>query len=102
MLAFIDETRTIEGLSTERMNFRTKARIKTAIQRAAALSGVDDSTFTMSAALREAERVIAAYEHTYLQTVDHQAFFAAMEATAEPSQKLLAAAERYKSRVISR
>lgn len=48
------------------MNFRTKAAIKATIQRAAALSGVDDSTFTMSAALREAEKVIEAHEHTLL------------------------------------
>jgi hypothetical protein len=31
-----------EERSTERMNFRVKPRIKSAIQRAAALSGVDD------------------------------------------------------------
>lgn len=102
MLAFTDETQAIEGRSKERMNFRTKAPIKAAIQRAAALSGVDDSTFTMSAALREAERVIEAHEHTRLESVDHAAFFAALEAPSEPGKALLAAAERYKARVTSK
>lgn len=102
MLAFTDETRAISGNSTERMHFRTKAPIKATIQRAAALSGVDDSTFTMSAALREAERVIEAHEHTRIQEVDHAAFFAALDAPAEPAGALLDAAKRYKARVTSR
>jgi uncharacterized protein (DUF1778 family) len=38
-----------EERNTERMNFRVKPRIKATIQRAAALSGVDDSVFAMSA-----------------------------------------------------
>jgi uncharacterized protein (DUF1778 family) len=70
--------------------------------RAAALSGVDDSTFTMSAALREAERVIEVHEHTHLHEVDHAAFFAALDAPAEPADALLEAANRYKARVTSR
>lgn len=102
MLAFTDETLDVMGTSTERMNFRTKAPIKAAIQRAAALSGVDDSTFTMSAALREAERIIDAHEHTRLEAIDHAAFFAALEAPSEPGDALIDAAERYKSRVTSR
>jgi uncharacterized protein (DUF1778 family) len=35
-----DETGEVDERSTERMNVRTKPRIKQAIQRAAALSGV--------------------------------------------------------------
>jgi len=101
MLAFTDETRTVTGNSTERMHFRTKAAIKEAIQRAAALSGVDDSTFTMSAALREAERVIEAHEHTRIEDVDHAAFFAALESPDEPGEALVYAARRYRARVTS-
>lgn len=102
MLSFMDETRAFSGNSTERMHFRTKAAIKATIQRAAALSGVDDSTFTMSAALREAERIIRAHEHTHLQAVDHAAFFAALDVPPAPGEPLLSAAERYKTRVASR
>ena len=43
MLAFDDATKGLDERSSERMNFRTKPRIKAIIQRAAALSGVDDS-----------------------------------------------------------
>lgn len=46
MRTFDESTSEIDERSTERMNFRTKPRIKQAIQRAAALSGVDDSVFT--------------------------------------------------------
>jgi uncharacterized protein (DUF1778 family) len=102
MLSFTDETQAVSGNNTERMHFRTKAPIKAKIQRAAALSGVDDSTFTMSAALREAERIIEAHEYTRLQAVDHAAFFAALDAPAEPGKALVSAAERYKARVASR
>ncbi len=98
MLAFKDSTRASEGASTSRMNFRTKESIKATIQRAAALSGVDDSSFTMSAALREAQRTIAAHDRTVLEPVDHLAFFAALDASSEPTEALSAAAERYRSR----
>lgn len=43
MPVFKDMTAEIDEPNDARMGFRTKARIKTAIQRAAALSGVDDS-----------------------------------------------------------
>jgi hypothetical protein len=56
------------------MNFRTKPRIKQAIQQAAALSGVDDPVFTMNAAYRSAMETIAAHERTTLQPVDHSRF----------------------------
>ena len=42
MLAFDDATKDFNERSSERMNFRTKPRIKQIIQRAAALAGVDD------------------------------------------------------------
>lgn len=54
METFHDEIREIEERSSERMNFRTKPRIKKAIQQAAALAGVDDSVFTMNAAYKAA------------------------------------------------
>jgi uncharacterized protein (DUF1778 family) len=102
MLSFTDETREISGKNDARMHFRTKEPIKARIQMAAALSGVDDTAFTMSAALREADRIIEAHEHTRLQAIDHAAFFAALDAPADPEEALLKAAERYKARVTSR
>ncbi|MDG1416175.1 MAG: DUF1778 domain-containing protein [Maricaulis sp.] len=84
--------------NSERMNFRTKPRIKEAIQRAAALSGLDDSAFTMNAAYKAALETISSHEQTHLQVEDHQAFFDALEAPAEPSDALQTAFDRYKNR----
>ncbi len=102
MLSFTDETTGFEGRNSERINFRTKAPIKVAIQRAAALSGVDTSTFTMSAALREAEKVIEVHERTRLASVDQEAFFSALEAKPDLNDALINATERYRSRVASK
>lgn len=54
MLAFHDKVAEIEERSSERMNFRTRPRIKQVIQRAVALSGVDASVFPMNAAYQAA------------------------------------------------
>ena len=102
MLAFHDMVAELEERSSERMNFRTKPRIKQAIQRAAALSGVDDSVFTMNAAYRAATETIAAHERTTLQPVDHQAFFAALNSPSAPTTKLRDAFRRHKETIASR
>ncbi|WP_033923556.1 type II toxin-antitoxin system TacA family antitoxin [Sphingomonas sp. 37zxx] len=102
MLGFQDEVGAVEERSSERMNFRTKPRIKQAIQQAAALSGVDDSVFTMNAAYRSAMETIAAHERTSLQPVDHASFFAALDAPSAPTDRLRAAFARYRETIISR
>jgi len=84
-----------------RMNFRTKPRIKAAIQRAAALAGLDDSAFTMQAAYQAARAVISAYERTELQAVDHDAFFSALEQPAPATAALSAAFKRHQNTVSS-
>jgi uncharacterized protein (DUF1778 family) len=102
MLGFQDHIGVVEERSSERMNFRTKPRIKHAIQQAAALSGVDDSVFTMNAAYRSALETIAAHERTSLQQVDHQAFFAAFDTPPTPTDRLRAAFARYRETIISK
>lgn len=102
MLAFHDETQDIDERNTERMNFRTKPRIKKAIQQAAALSGVDDSVFTMNAAYQSAMQTIAAHERTVLQPVDHAAFFAALDKPPEATDRLKAAFERHRKTISSK
>ncbi|KJZ28320.1 hypothetical protein TW83_17930 [Paracoccus sp. S4493] len=102
MRAFVDETTTIDEPSDARMSFRTKKRIKNTIQRAAALSGVDDTTFAVSAAYREAKNTINAHERTVLQPVDHEKFFAALDAPAKPIPALVDAIKRYHTRVVAR
>jgi uncharacterized protein (DUF1778 family) len=102
MRTFRDEISAVDERSSERMNFRTKPRIKQAIQRAAALSGVDDSVFTINAAYRSAMETIAAHERTMLQPVDHAAFFAAIESPPAPTTKLRAARERHRTSIVSK
>ena len=99
MLAFRDSVAEVDERSTERMNFRTKRRIKEAIQRAAALSGVDDSVFTMNAAYRSAMETIAAHERTVLQPIDHAAFFAALDNPPAATDKLRTAFARHKETI---
>ena len=95
MRGFKDSTQAIHERNEARMNFRTKPRIKQAIQNAAALSGVDDSVFTMNAAYQAALATIAEHERTALQAVDHEAFFSALDKPAAPSEALRAAFERH-------
>jgi uncharacterized protein (DUF1778 family) len=102
MSPFSDRVKAVDEPSTERMNFRIKPRIKQVIQRAAALSGVDDSVFTMNAAYRSALETIAAHERTVLQPVDHAAFFAALDQPPAPTAKLKAAVARHRTTVESR
>jgi valyl-tRNA synthetase len=70
-----------------------------AIQRAAALAGVDDSTFTMNAAYQAALATIAAHERTALQPVDHAAFFAALDQPPAPTAPLRQAFRRHRQTV---
>ena len=102
MIAFKDMTAEIDEPNDARMGFRTKARIKTAIQRAAALSGVDDSAFTINAAYQSAITTIAAHERTLLQPVDHAGFFAALDNPPEPTDRLRVAFKRHSETVVSK
>jgi uncharacterized protein (DUF1778 family) len=102
MLAFQDSTKTVDERAEARMNFRTKPRIKNAIHQAAALSGVDDSVFTMSAAYQAALETIKAHEQTVLTSVDHEAFFVALNTPPAPTAALLAAFRRHRETVVSK
>lgn len=99
MQAFEDRTAAIGERSTSRMNFRTKPHVKAAIQRAAALSGVDDSVFALNAAYKAALETIETHERMTLDPLDHQAFFDALDNPGEPTPALREAAARYKARV---
>ncbi|KJF67627.1 type II toxin-antitoxin system TacA family antitoxin [Rhizobium nepotum] len=102
MLTFKDVTAEIDEPNTARMNFRTKERIKNAIHRAAALSGVDDSAFTINAAYQSAIETIAAHETTTLKPVDHQSFFDALDNPPAPTERLKAAFYRHGETVVSK
>jgi uncharacterized protein (DUF1778 family) len=101
MRAFHDKIDAIDERNEARMNFRTKPRIKSAIQKAAALSGVDDSVFTMNAAYQAAMATISAHELTLLQPVDRETFFAALDAPSAPTEALRAAFRQHRRTVLS-
>lgn len=94
--------KSLDERSDARMHFRTKPRIKAAIRKAAALSGMDDSSFAMSAAYKAALETIAIHERTQLRPEDHAAFFAALDAPPEPTDELRAAFTRRNERSTSR
>lgn len=98
MRAFNDTTKDIDERASERMGFRTKPHIKQAIQRAAALSGVDDSVFTMNAAYQSALAIITAHDRTHLQPSDHAAFFDALDNAPEPTDAMKKAVARHQAR----
>jgi uncharacterized protein (DUF1778 family) len=102
MHAFHDTTKDIDERASERMNFRTKPHIKRAIQQAAALSGVDDSVFTMNAAYVSALETIAAHERTVLAPADHAAFFDALDGPPAPTAKLRDAFAHHRARIASK
>jgi uncharacterized protein (DUF1778 family) len=102
MLGFQDSVSAIDERNSARMNFRTKPRIKEIIQKAAALTGVDDSVFTMNAAYQSALKTIEAHENTSLTSLDHEAFFAALDKPPAPSAKLEAAFDRYRNTIVSK
>lgn len=102
MHGFRDASKAIDERNEARMNFRTKPRIKSAIQTAAALSGVDDSAFAINAAYKAALETISAHERTALQPVDHEAFFSALDTSPEPTEALRAAFRRHRETVVSK
>ena len=99
MRSMIDSTADIDEKSTERMNFRVKPRIKETIQRAAALSGMDDSAFTTNAAYQAALDTINSHERTTLAPVDHAAIFEALDNPPAPTKALKDAAHSHRKRV---
>jgi uncharacterized protein (DUF1778 family) len=101
MLSFTNPADAIDEPNDARMQFRTKARVKETIQRAAALSGVDDSAFMISAAYQSAMATIQAHEQTQLHADDMHAFFTALDSPAEPTPALKAAHTRYQGRTRS-
>ena len=102
MFGFHDKTAQIDESISERMSFRTKPYIKRTIERAAALLGVDNSAYVMSAAYEAANSTIAAHECTGLQMADCEAFFATIDNPPAPAIELRSAFRRHKETVETR
>ena len=88
MLSFHDSMAAIDEPKTARMEQRTKPSVKAQIQQAAALLGVDETTFVISAALEQAKSTIADQERTILSAEDREVVLAALDTPAEPTEAL--------------
>ena len=99
MLNFHDHAAAIDEPKTARMEQRTKPHVKAQIQQAAALLGVDETTFVTSAALERARNTIAEHERTLLSAEDRAVVLAALDAPADPTDALREAMALHEARV---
>jgi uncharacterized protein (DUF1778 family) len=90
-----------ETRNTARFNVRTRPHVKALIQRAAALSGVDDTAFIMNAAYDAAARTIERHERIVLTGADAAAVLAAIDNPPPPTEKLKAAMKRHRETIKS-
>ena len=102
MIGFEDATKSIDEAEKANMSFRTKPSIKSAIEKAATLSGVDASAYAMNAAYKAAMETIEAHERTFLQPCDYEAVFSALDNPPKPTRALRDAYLQYCKRVVSR
>jgi len=99
MRAFTDTTTAINEPKTARMEQRTKPHVKATIQQAAALLGVDETTFIASVAYERARAAIADHQSTLLSAADSAMFLAALDAPPATSEALKAAVRLHASAV---
>lgn len=71
-----------------RLEFRAPPSVKADIKRAAALMGMDDTSYALSVLREHARAAIEAHERTRLNDADSQAFLAALDAPAEPTEAM--------------
>ena len=99
MLSFHNSADAIDEPKSARMEQRTKPLVKAQIQQAAALLGVDETTFVTSVALERARITIAEHERTVLTAQDRDVILAALDAPAEPTDALRQAMALHGARV---
>lgn len=96
MYSLNDQTAAIKEPSDERMHFRVKKRVKQTIRQAAVLTGMDDSSFVISAAYDAAIKAIEAHQKTVLQEIDFEPFFTALDNPPAPTEALMKAFKRHR------
>lgn len=97
MLNFSDAAAAIDEPKTARMEQRTKPSIKAQIQKAAALLGIDETTFVTSAALERARSTIADQERTLLSAEACKRVLAVLDNPLEPTEALREAMKLHKA-----
>ncbi len=88
MLKFTNLAADIEEPKSARMEQRTKPSIKAQIQQAAALLGVDETTFVTSVALECTRATLADHKRTLLSARDREIVLSALESPVEPTVTL--------------
>ncbi|MGE0653290.1 MAG: DUF1778 domain-containing protein [Alphaproteobacteria bacterium] len=83
----------------ERIGVRTTGVVKATLVHAAALSGQSLSDFILQSALNVAKETVSAHERLELTSADRETFIEALFNPSEPSERLKAAARRYKDAV---
>ena len=97
-----DTTQIIEGDETEALDLRLKPLVLEAIQHAAALSGLDEASFTASAAYDRALEVIETTGAINLTPADYATIREAIDNPRPPTAALIAAIERHNRTIISK
>lgn len=92
MKAFEDTTAAVDEPKSARLEARTQPSVKDTINRAATLTGVDVSSFVVSAAYRAAQSTIEAHKLTVIESeADRKAFFDALDNPPKPAKRLVEA-----------
>jgi len=100
MLSFEDAALAVDEPKSARLEARTQPSVKDTIHRAATLTGVDVSSFVVSAAYAAAQSAIEAHEITVIESeADRKVFFDALENPPRPTERLVAAANLRKKLV---
>ncbi len=101
MLNFTNPAADIEEPKSARMEQRTKPSIKAQIQQAAALLGVDETTFVTSVALERAKATLADHERTLLSAKDREMVLSLLESPPAPTAALRKAIASHDAKVAS-
>ena len=99
MLNHRDTTAVVDEPRSARMEQRTKPHVKAQIQLAAALLGVDETTFVTAAAYDRAREAIADHQRTALFERDREELLAALDAPRGPTTALRQAMALHAARI---
>ena len=83
----------------ERITARISKPVHKKLEEAASMTGATLNQFLVSAALKEAESVIARERVSYVPAKYSEAFFDALDADGAPNSELLKAVKEYKQQV---
>ncbi len=100
MRSFKDAKEALAEPKSARMEQRTKPHVKATIEQAAALMGVDATSFVTNAAYERARETISAHERTVLSAEDRDVFLAALEDPSAASDALREALRLHAARVV--